>query len=220
LVGNYSTSGWTIASDGHGGVDIVDPPATATSSNSSAMSSVTTEQVSGTITFADTASSGPQTVSFMSEGANYLGDFSLDQLATSDNGTSVGFQFSLDGDQISIPSNKALIQSYDVNITDAQNPAANLQQTVSVSIGGSGNDNFVFHPGIGADTIVNFNPQQDTIELDNFANVQTVQQLQSLVTADAHGDAFIDLGHQDSIAFAGTTPAQLQVVLQSAFHLH
>jgi hypothetical protein len=64
------------------------------------------------------------------------------------------------------------------------------------------------------------NPQQDTIELDNFANVQTVQQLQSLVTADAHGDAFIDLGHQDSIAFAGTTPAQLQVVLQSAFHLH
>ena len=28
LVGNYSDSSWTLASDGHGGVDIVDPPGT------------------------------------------------------------------------------------------------------------------------------------------------------------------------------------------------
>ena len=59
-------------------------------------------------------------------------------------------------------------------ITDP--PAPNSSNT-SVSIGGPGNDTFVFKPGIGADTIVNFNPQADTIELDHFANVHNVQQL-------------------------------------------
>ena len=53
-------------------------------------------------------------------------------------------------------------------ITDP--PAPNSSKT-SVSIGGPGNDTFVFKPDIGADTIVNFNPQADTIELDHFANV-------------------------------------------------
>jgi Ca2+-binding RTX toxin-like protein len=89
-----------------------------------------------------------------------------------------------------------------------------------VSLGGTGNDNFVFQPGIGADTIVNFNPKVDTIELDHFVNAQTVQQLQALVTSNAHGDAVIDLGHNDSITLPGMTAAQLQAVLQSAVHLH
>ncbi len=88
-------------------------------------------------------------------------------------------------------------------------------QTVSVTVGGPGNDNFVFHPGIGADTITNFNPQQDTIELDHFADAQTVQELQSLITTDAHGDAVINLGHNDSITLAGVTPAQMQQVIQA-----
>ena len=58
--------------------------------------------------------------------------------------------------------------------------------------GGPGNDNFVFAPGVGADTIVNFNPKADTIELDHFANVQTTQQLAAAITTDAHGDAVIE----------------------------
>ena len=44
----------------------------------------------------------------------------------------------------------------------------------SVSIGGAGNDTFVFHPGEGAQTVNNFDPQQDTIELDHFANIHNV----------------------------------------------
>jgi Ca2+-binding RTX toxin-like protein len=89
-----------------------------------------------------------------------------------------------------------------------------------VSIGGPGNDNFIFHPGVGADTIVNFNAQADTIELDHFANVQSTQQLTSLITADAHGDAVIELGHNDSITIPGTTASYLQAHLQSLVHLH
>jgi len=73
----------------------------------------------------------------------------------------------------------------------------------------------VFAPGIGADTITNFNPQQDTIELDHFANTQTVQELQSLITPDVHGDAVINLGHNDSITVAGVNAAQLQQAIQA-----
>jgi hypothetical protein len=102
-------------------------------------------------------------------------------------------------------------------ITDP--PAANSSNP-SVSIGGPANDTFVFHPGIGADTINNFNPTVDTIELDHFANAQSLQQLASLITTDTHGDALIELGHNDSIAIPGMTAAYLQAHLQSLVHLH
>ncbi len=101
-------------------------------------------------------------------------------------------------------------------ITDP--PGANSSNAV-VSIG-SGNDQFVFHPGMGAETIANFNPQHDTIELDHFANAQTMQELQSLITTDNHGHAVIDLGHHDSITLPGMTAAELHAMLQSAVHLH
>ena len=89
----------------------------------------------------------------------------------------------------------------------------------SVSVAGPGNDSFVFHPGIGADTVANFNPQNDTIELDHFANIQNVQQLAALIGTDAHGDAVIELGHNDSITLPGVTQSYLQAHLQSLVHL-
>ncbi len=89
----------------------------------------------------------------------------------------------------------------------------------SVSVGGPGNDNFVFQPGIGADTVTNFNPRVDTIELDHFANIQNVQQLAALIGTDAHGDAVIELGHNDSITLPGVTQSYLQAHLQSLVHL-
>ena len=110
---------------------------------------------------------------------------------------------------------QTLTQSYNVTVADAQNPAENTAQTVSVTIGGPGNDNFVFAPGLGADTITNFNAQQDTLELDHFANVQTAQELQALISTDAHGDAVINLGHNDSVTLAGVTDAQLQHIIQA-----
>ena len=91
---------------------------------------------------------------------------------------------------------------------------------MSVAIGGPGNDNFVFAPGIGAETIANFNPQNDTIQLNGFTDAQSQQQLASLISNDAHGDAVINLGHNDSITLPGMSPAELHAVLQSAVHLH
>ena len=104
--------------------------------------------------------------------------------------------------------------------TTIYDPPSSGSPGPTVSIGGPGNDQFVFQPGVGADTIVNFNPQQDIIELDHFANVQTMQQLASLITSDAHGDAMIELGHNDSITIHGLAQNNLQAHLDAMVRLH
>ena len=205
LAGNLSDTSWS-AESAPGGVAIFDPPAVDVAA--------TANGASGKITFAD-ASADTLTASVTPQGSDYVGTLTLDPLTKNDGAASLGFHFDLGNDQINLAPGQTLTQSYGINITDAQNPALNVHQTVAVSIGGAGNDNFVFHPGVGADTIIGFNPTQDTIELDQFANAQTVQQLESLITSDAHGDAVIALGHHDSITVAGVTAQHLQQAAQS-----
>ncbi len=90
----------------------------------------------------------------------------------------------------------------------------------SVAVDGAGNDTFIFHPGMGAETATNFNPKADSIELDHFANIESVQQLASLITTDAQGDAVLALGHHDSITLPGTTASYLQAHLHNLVHLN
>ena len=122
-------------------------------------------------------------------------------MSLSDGSVSVDWDFSLADDQIHLGSNQVTNQSYDVSVVDPHNSAVAANQTVSVAIGGPGNDNFVFAPGMGAETIANFNPQNDTIALNGFSNVQSEQQLASLISNDAHGDAVINLGHNIALPF-------------------
>jgi hypothetical protein len=178
-----------------------------------------TSNVVGNIAVADSNPADTVTASFTPEGANYTGTFSLDQPTESSGVATVGFEFDLGNDQFNLAPHETLTQSYEVAVTDPQNPAVNVNQAVSVSIGGPGNDNFVFAPGIGADTIVNFNAH-DTIELEHFANIENVQQLAAQISTDAHGDAVIELGHNDSITLPGMTGSYLQAHLQSLVHLH
>ena len=192
-----------FASDGHGGTLITDPPASSTLTSECVISLAGAEP-------ADTFSEH-----VTSDGSNYIGSVSLSAVTLSNGGTSVDFEFWLGSDQINLAPRQTLTQSYNVSVTDAQNAAANVNQSVSVSIGGPGNDNFVFTPGVGADTIVNFNAQNDTIELDHFANARTIQELQSLISTDIHGNAVIDFGHNDSVTLPGITADQLQHIVQA-----
>jgi adhesin HecA-like repeat protein len=202
-----------VGSDGHGGTLITDP--TTASSDASVLSSASADDVGGKLTFAGADLSDTESASITPNGSDYIGSVSLGQVTENNGGTSVSWQFSVDNDQINLAPGETLTQSYNVSINDAQNPAASLNQTVAVSIGGPGNDNFVFAPGMGADTILNFNPGHDTIEFDHFTNAQTIQELQSLITADVHGDAIINLGHNDSVTLANTTTTQLQQAIQA-----
>ena len=83
-----------------------------------------------------------------------------------------------------------------------------------MTIAGAGNDAFVFHPGVGADTIVNAT-SADTIELDGFSSVTSNHQLASLLaeaqaglsqplfqTANGGHDTVINLGNHDVITLA------------------
>ncbi len=99
-------------------------------------------------------------------------------------------------------------------------PPATSSAGPSVSIGGTGNDTFVFHPGEGAQTVNNFNPQHDTIDLDHFASIRDAQELAAAITPDVHGNALLELGHGDSIAIPGVSATFLQQNLQSLVHLH
>ncbi len=206
-----------FSSDGNGGTLITDPPA-AESAAAAMSTSALSDGVSGSITFATTNSASAETASFTPDGSHYLGNFSLGSVTENNDAASLEFNFN--SDQINLAQGQTLTQSYNVSVADPHNPAGTMNQTVSVSIGGSGSDNFVFKPGIGADTVVNFKTQHDTIELDNFSSAQTVQQLQTLINTDIHGDAVIELGHDDSITLAGTTAQQLQAIVHGSVYLH
>ena len=227
LISNHTTPAITLEFVGNvnlvvdtsgSNVDIFDPPTTGSASDpaviSTATSTSTLESTSGNLSFADTHTGDTFTDSVTTDGSNYAGNLSLDQPTESNGHVSVDFDFMADKDQMNLAPGQTVTQSYNVSVADAQNPAENLNQTVSVTVGGAGNDHFVFAPGVGADTVTNFNPQHDTLELDHFANAQTVHELQSLITPDVHGDAVINLGHNDSVTLAGVTDAQLQHLIQ------
>ena len=99
--------------------------------------------------------------------------------------------------------------------TDTVDPLAKSSGTSVSPVG----DTFVFHPGMGTDTASNFIAKGDTIELDHFANIETVRQLTSLIGTNAHGDAVIELGHHDSITLPGVSANYLQAHLHSLVHL-
>jgi hypothetical protein len=117
-----------------------------------------------------------------------------------------------------------LTQTY--TVSDASNPA--VVQTLAVSIGGLGHDQFVFNPGVGADTMVNFSAVSnshgtyvgDTVELDNFSKIQSVSDVLHNLSTDAHGNAVVDLGNHDSITFQGINAATIQANAMHMFVLH
>ncbi len=100
-------------------------------------------------------------------------------------------------------------------ITD---PPAASPSSSSVSIGGPGDDNFIFHPGLGGGA--NSTPWHGDFAFENSAHIETVQQLQSLVTSDVHERPFMDFGHHDSIALPDAPTSHWAAALQTAVHLH
>jgi hypothetical protein len=205
-----------FASDSHGGVMITNASASTAAEIGTVDSTVSEAGVDGTITAADPGTSATLTTSVTAMGANDLGELTVHP-ATSANGT-VSVAFNFNPDQANLAAGQTVTQSYDIAVNEGASTI--LHQTVSVSIGGAGSDNFVFSPGVGADTILNFDATRDTIDLSHFTSIQTVRQLEAMTTTNAHGDAVIDLGNHDSITIAGVTAAQFQQVMQSTVHLH
>ncbi len=137
----------------------------------------------------------------------FVGDYT-------DNNTTSDFKFVQNGGDLEIfdppPTN---------SVIGSPAGAMTASNTISVSIGGPGNDHFVFAPGVGADTIGHSNTQQDTIEFHSFVSVKSMH-LWSMIPTDAHADAAIEPGHHDSLAMPGMAASYLEAHLQSLAHLH
>ena len=152
LAGNLSASAWTVTPDSNNaGVDIVDPPAASPSNASTPNFSGALHEFSDTSTFTGPDISTTLKTSFAPERSNYFGTFYLVSLWGNHGSASVKYGFMPGNDQ-NLPNNQTVTQSYDVSVTNQQNATTVAKEVVSVSIGGPGNDQFVFHPGVGADT--------------------------------------------------------------------
>jgi VCBS repeat-containing protein len=213
LAGNYTGSTFSLSSDGNGGTIVIDP-----ADNHPA--------AEGTLSFSDPDPTDTHSVSVTSQngGAGYLGSFVADAANGQD---TVGWHFNFD----SSPVTQTVTQSYAVTVADhhADGTTSAATQMVSVTIAGPGNDAFVFHPGVGSDTIVNA-ASSDIIELDGFAAVANSNQLASLLhdaqTGQAQSlfhsvngghDTVIDLGNHDSITLSDVQIADLHA---SNFIIH
>jgi hypothetical protein len=208
-----------VSIGGPGGTEMYDPSATNTADSPAVASTATASDDCGTVTVAGAGPADALSTTVVPQGSNDPGSLSAGAVAESNSNASVTWRFGLGNDQIDFAPGQTVTQSCEVTASDPQNPAETVTETTSVSIGGSGNDQFIFKPGVGADTIVNFNPHDDINEPDHFADAQTVQQLSSLITSEAHGNAMIELGHNDSVTIPGVTQTYLQAHLEALVRL-
>jgi aryl-phospho-beta-D-glucosidase BglC (GH1 family) len=207
LVGNYVNSTFSLSSDGHGGTIVIDP--------------VTSDQASGILSFGAASPLDTYSVAVTPASQNfaYGGNFAVDAPSSANGQEVVGFHFNFDASTV----NKEVSQTYDVSLVDhqAQGTSQTTSQIVTVTIGGPGNESFVFHPGIGTNIVVNAT-STDTYDLRGFASMPTTNQVSELLheaqtgqtqavfssTNEGH-DTMIDLGNHDSITLSNVQLATL-----------
>ena len=216
LAGDYTNSTFTLSSDGSGGTTVIDPV-------------VKQDTADGTLSFSDPdpTDSHSVSVSLHNGSSGYLGSFVADAVNAANGQDTVGWHFNFG----SGPVTQTVTQSYDVSVADhhADGTTSTTSQSVTVTIAGPGNDAFVFHPGIGAETIVNAG-SSDTIELDGFSSVTSNNQLATLLhdaqtgqpqslfqSVNGGHDTLINLGNHDSVTLTGVHVADLHA---SNFIIH
>jgi VCBS repeat-containing protein len=216
LAGDYTHSTFSLSSDGQGGTVVIDPPGKPDAAH-------------GTLSFSDPNPTDSHTVSVSPQngGAGYIGNFTVDAASTADGQDSVGWHFNFDSAAVT----ETVTQSYDVTVADthANGAISTVTQSVSVTMAGSGNDSFVFHPGVGPDVVVNA-ASTDSIELDGFSAVADSHQLAVLLndaqtgqaqslfqSANGGNDTVINLGNHDSITLQNVHLADLHA---SNFIIH
>ena len=128
-------------------------------------------------------------------------------VAGATSGTSATLGFALGNDQINLDPGQIETKSYDGPL-GGQGPGGKP----TVSLGGPGNDNFIFHPALGADT-GSFNPPAHTTEYGHFTSPED-QHWSSLIKQDA-----MEFVHSDGIMPPDLDATHWHLHLQNAVHL-
>ena len=248
FMGSYSPGNFHFVSDGAGGTIVYDPPtSTSTQDTNSPVTAddganagetggtwvvdppTGPESASGTFVFKDLGSAEAQTltVSPKNADASYVGNFTIDAPNKSNGQETVDWHFNVDQATIK----QTVTQTYNVAVIDdhPDGTKTTTTQALSITIGGQGNDTFVFKPGFGANTIVNAQTN-DIIELDGFSSVTSTDQVQAYLSAAANNqaqplfqatnnghDTVINLGNNDVVTLANV---QLTDLHTSNFIIH
>jgi len=128
-------------------------------------------------------------------------------VAGATSGTSATLGFALGNDQINLDPGQIETKSYDGPL-GGRGPGGKP----TVSLGGPGNDNFIFHPALGADT-GSFNPPAHTTEYGHFTSPED-QHWSSLIKQDA-----MEFVHSDGIMPPDLDATHWHLHLQNAVHL-
>ena len=132
--------------------------------------------------------------------------------ASSDNGSQI-WGFNLKNDQIKLAVEPTQTRPHCVS-------GSSGDALGSISTGGPGNDNFVFHLANATDASVHWNTQQDAGALDHFSDAQMGRQL-ALFIASADGDAMAEYSYHDASAPPDMATTQLQQIAQAHYiHVH
>jgi hypothetical protein len=89
----------------------------------------------------------------------------------------------------------------------------------SVSIGGAGDDHFVFHSNLGSQPSSDVQQHVEMYEVANHPNTPSAGEVASLVNQEPHYDPTAQQ-HHDIVPPAGTDPNQWHQLLASVTHLH
>jgi hypothetical protein len=229
LAGNYTSSSWIFANDGAGGTIFHDPPAADANATTTAAPTPTdlTLTVTAALTTQDGAAdqftfqsdsqsgtlAGDSTLAASAQDASTSDAATLDANASADNQPTATATAAADTGLASTAATTSQPATTDSAASGTQAGAAT--QTATAAPGPNG-DTFVFAANFGHETIANFHPETDVIEIDHtvFADFQA---LLAATHDDGSGNAVIAANPNDTITVKNVTVAQL-IQHQSDFH--
>ena len=239
LIDDYSSTfgiSFSVTSDGHGGVDIVDPQvtsATVASGGNLELNAPSSEVVSfsgstGSLVLNDPAGFTGQIIGFTGTAANASGSDEIDLAGINYNSGDFSDTYNSKTGVLTVTDGTHTASLTFVDFTGTfkfasdgsggtdifDPPPAPQSSNPPVSVGGPGNDNFVFHPGLGTNA-GNFNPPTDTTEHGHFTSPEDQVWVTSIIKEDAV--EYVPVGDAN-------TPPELDGThwhaLHNAFHLH
>jgi hypothetical protein len=236
LVGNYTiNTAWHFSGDGQGGTLLTDSPVDGGISVTSSVPASASADLAPTVTAALTnpdqfkfqgdSQSGTFAIGSVSiafeKNASATDAVTLDTTASSSSDHQPTATASSDGSAGTGLASNVTTNSRPAtgDSTSTSTPAGTMTQTASASTaatGTNGGDTFVFAANFGHETITNFHPETDVIEIDHavFADFQA---LLAATQDDGNGTAVITADANDTIAIKNVTVAQL-IQHQSDFH--
>jgi hypothetical protein len=237
LSGDYTTSSWFFAQDSGTGTIFYDPPAADAGTSHLNVAGSASTDLSQTVTAAltthagtadqfmfqsDNQSSGTpahdSTLAASGQNASATDAAMLDpsSSASSDHQSTASTTTAVDIGPASTVATNSQPPTGDTTSTSTQAGATTQTTLAAPAAIGPNGDTFVFAANFGHETIANFHPETDVIEIDHtvFADFHAVL---AAAHDDANGNAVIAANPNDTITVKNVTVAQL-VQHQSDFH--